>query len=127
MMQKTSIKSRDIAESINPDFFDPDNCRQWLLERLHPKGPSCPWCGVAIRGRAAARFWLLKQMKCQACGRKFTARTGTNLAGLKAGCRELVMFCLMLEAGYPMARIGQHMNIGLRTLYLYKERFQDLQ
>lgn len=124
MLHTKNITIKQVVDDMTPDFLDADFCRQWLLNRVHPEGPVCPWCGAEIQGRAAGRFWELKKIECPACGRKFTARTNTELSGLKLDERGLVLFCLLVGAGFPLSWIAKRFNISIRALYMYRDRFQ---
>lgn len=123
ILQKT-LTAPEILEAFGPEFLDPDFCRWWVLNRLNPNGAVCPACGAALQGRPVDRFFQGKQITCPACGRKFTAKTGTVFNGIKADFREALFFCFALESGRPMSWVAARLpGVELRTLYSYKEIF----
>lgn len=71
MAEKAVLPSAldDIQRLLNPLA-----CRDWLLGQLHPVGPVCPSCNLAVdEPRAARRFFALRAVRCEGCGARFTA------------------------------------------------------
>jgi transposase-like protein len=119
-----SLCACEVVDSFNPAFLDAGFCRQWILRRLHPVA-GCPACGVLLTGPAVDRFYQGKQITCPACRKKFTARTGKVLRGVKADYRTILFFIFALEMGLPMLWIKRRLpGLELRTLYTYRKVFK---
>lgn len=119
-----TINAHEIMTAMTPDFLDRDFCSRWALNRLHPNGPACPWCGRFLEARAVERFFEMKQITCPACERKFTGKTGTVFNGIKADFREALFLCFALESGRSMQWVKERFpGLEKRTLYTYKEIF----
>ena len=79
--QKNDLSFLQGAAAIfGPNFLDESVCRAWVLNRLHPGGARCPGCGSRLHSKKSARFWQDKPVRC-GCGKSFSARTDTALAG----------------------------------------------
>jgi len=62
------------------DLLDEQRCREWLLSKVHPFGPSCPGCGgPVVNDRQVASWWAGRRVCCKCCGKYFSATTGTVL------------------------------------------------
>ena len=119
-----SLSPEALVEALTPDFLDSDLCRRWVLESIYPGAPCCPACGAEIvEPRELSRFWLGSMVRCQACAKRFTAKTNSVLSGIGADFRKLVLFFLLSKLKMPIREISKHVGLDKRTLFLYKHRF----
>ncbi|MBA2881816.1 hypothetical protein HNR65_002147 [Desulfosalsimonas propionicica] len=112
----------DVAKIFGPNFLDADVCRQWILRRLHPDGAFCPCCGSGLTGTALGRFWQSRTVTCRSCGRDFTARTGTILAGKNLSYQEIVLMAWLMARGDSNSEISEIIGCNRETVRLW--RFQ---
>lgn len=111
----------DVADIFGPNFLDGSVCRQWILKRLHPAGAFCPGCRSALSGVAAARFWQGRPASCRVCGREFTARTGTILAGKNLSYRDIVLLAWLMAAGKTNSEIAGVIGCNRETVRLWRQ------
>ncbi len=117
-----------VLQAVGPDFLDARLCRDWLLERLHPNGPACPWCGMALTSpRSRATFRQLGRVQCTICGRFFTGLSGTvlNKTGLEP--TGYVLLCLLMSLGLGDQAIAGRLNVNRETVRRWRLRFQALE
>ena len=102
----------DIQRLLNPLA-----CRDWLLNQLHPTGPVCPTCGQAVDDpRAARRFFALRAVKCEGCGTRFTAFTGTVFSGAQMPPEDITVMLLLFKLGQRDAEIGEALDVNRSTV-----------
>lgn len=114
--------SSEVAGIFGSNFLDEEVCRQWILKRLHPVGAFCPVCGFRLSGRQAARFWQDKPVCCPECGKTFTARTGTILAGKNLSYQEIILMAWLMARNYSNIEIADVIGCNRETVRLW--RFQ---
>jgi hypothetical protein len=116
----------DVAEIFGPNFLDGDVCRRWVLRRLHPAGGFCPGCGSGVDGSSAGRFWMWKAITCRRCGKEFTARTGTILAGKNLSYREIVLMGWMMADGKTNSEIAGVIGCNRETIRLWRHLWEQV-
>jgi transposase-like protein len=113
-----------VLEAFGPDFLDGDACRDWILLQTHPAGPACPWCGKPVNSPRLQDTWQsLGRVQCTACGRFFTALTGTALNKTGLDCRGYVLLCLLLALGAGDQAIARKLGINRETVRRWRLRF----
>jgi len=88
-----------------------------LIELLHPNGPACPYCGLAVESKAQRQaFEEFRRLRCAGCRAWYTARTGTVLHGSGLDERQAVMIaaCLALEVDNQTA--GRLVGVSPETV-----------
>jgi transposase-like protein len=99
-----------------------------LIERLHPQGPACPWCGMPLTSpRSRATFRQLGRVQCTICGRFFTALSGTTLNKTGLDPAGYVLLCLLLALGLGDQAIAGKLNVNRETVRRWRLRFQTLE
>ncbi len=117
---------KKLSEEFNADFLDESVCRRWILKNLHPTDPACPCCSAAIRNEGQLqRFWSGRRLRCQLCGKYFSAFTDTILSGAHIGIRKIVLIALLLDLDVSSRRIADILGINQETVRLWRRRFQE--
>ena len=117
-----------VFDALGPDFLDARRCRDWLVERLHPDGPRCPCCGMALTSpRSRAAFRWLGRVQCTICGRFFTAMSGTTLNKTGLEPAGYVLLCLLMALGQGDQAIAHKLGVNRETVRRWRLRFQTLE
>jgi transposase-like protein len=117
-----------VFDALGPEFLDASRCRDWLVGHLHPQGPACPWCGIALTSpRSRATFRQLGRVQCIICGRFFTALSGTTLNKTGLEPAGYVLLCLLISLGLGDQAIAQKLNVNRETVRRWRLRFQTLE
>ena len=120
--KKDQLKTISAAvEMFGPGFLDKDICRQFVFMCLHPDGARCPGCGCGLDDEKSSRFWQGKTVKCCRCGKTFTARTGTALAGKGLSGEEIVLMFWLLGRGETDIRIADVVGCNRETVRLWRK------
>ena len=114
------------VEWFGPEFLDGDLCRQYVYKSLHPAGAYCPGCHCRLEGRKSARFWQGKTVKCR-CGKTFSARTGTALAGKGLSARAIVLLLWLLARGDSDLQIAKSIGCNRETVRLWRRDISQIQ
>ena len=115
----------DVARAFGADFLDEAFCRQWILSRLHSE-ILCPQCRSTLTERALRRFKKGARIRCNACGKFFTALTGTFLSGCHLDYRSLILLPLLLRFGLRRDRIASVLHVSAEMVRLWDLKFQAL-
>ena len=123
----------DVRDAFGAEFLDKAYCHAWIMERLHGDQPCmrennhfCPKCGAVIPVRLMHSFWTGKRVKCDECGKYFTALTGTFLSGCHFDFREIVLLAFMLSLGVADKQIAATLNISAENVRLWRHRFEAI-
>lgn len=117
----------DVAQDFQADFLDEAACRSWILTRIHGDGEHrCPGCHVVLDEKSLPRFWEGKRIRCRACGKFFTALTGTFLAGCHMTFRGVILFAIFLHFKISTREIARILRISPETVRLWEIKFQAL-
>lgn len=100
-------------------------CRSFWVRRLHPAGPHCPACRVALDGRQAETFRDGGRVHCNSCARWFTYRTGTLLQGTIADDRQLYLVAMLTSLDCQAARIAAVCRLSIDTVRAWQRRFRE--
>jgi len=110
------------------DFFiamlDPDRCREWLIDRLHPGGPACPRCGYVPKLRAAASWRKGKRVCCYDCKKYYTAWAGTILSGAHMVPSELALMFYLMGLNLPDRVIAERLQVSTDTIKLWRKKLE---
>lgn len=87
------------AIAASSEVLDQIACRAFFVRRLHPAGALCPYCRVAVNGRQAETFAAGGRLRCNACQKWFTYRTGTPLHDVKTDDRQVFLLLMLTGAG----------------------------
>ncbi|OPY78216.1 MAG: hypothetical protein A4E65_02370 [Syntrophorhabdus sp. PtaU1.Bin153] len=94
---------RELGISFDANVLDWDECRRRVVDALHGGKRQCPTCGEKFDQQAnkarVKRFNDLKRIRCQYCGKWFTAFTGTILFNTRFDVRQIVVLAFMLSIG----------------------------
>lgn len=121
-----SFVPADVLSMFDADFLVEVLCRHLILEKLHPNNKTfCPGCGGAIPESQLRSFWEAKRIKCDRCGKYFTALTDTFLSGCHFNFREIVWFSLLLALGVDDKKIADILKISKENVRLWKLKFND--
>ena len=120
----------DVLNAFDVKYLDAGWCRAWVMERLHQVEPfdanKCPRCGTDIPERQMHSFWDCKRIKCDHCGKYFTALTGTFLSGCHFSFREIVLLAFMLALGVADKQIAATLKISAENVRLWRHRFEAI-
>ena len=113
------------AEAFGAGMLKEDHCVRWIVSSLHPDNPCCPHCSVPVSVGAQTRFYQLEQIRCHACGKKFTAATGTLLCGSKLDARQIYLLAVLLFLEVPPARIAGVLRCHVDTVHNWSSHFSS--
>lgn len=126
--KKDQLKTLAAAVDLfGPGFLDKQVCRAFVFRCLHPDGARCPGCGAGLIDEKAFRFWQGKTIKCRKCGKTFTARTGTALAGKGLRGEELVLMFWLLARGETDIRIAAVVGCNRETVRLWRRELKSME
>jgi len=74
----------------------------------------------------SARFWSGRRIVCSGCGKDFSARTGTFLAGAALNWRELVFLCWLLGEGHADRDIAARMCLNRESVRLWRKKLRRM-
>ena len=117
----------DVLKAFDVDILDYEKCKMLITERLHHNEARCPGCGVDVPERLMHSFWECKRIKCDKCGKYFTALTGTFLSGCHFSFREIVLLAFLLALGVPDKQIAVTLKISAENVRLWKAKFKSLE
>ncbi len=113
----------DVWEGFNWRWLDLDVCRRWVLERLYPDGPRCPYCGGPVReGAATAAWWRCKRVCCHLCGRWYRATKGTFLHHAIIDIRQVLVLAWAYNLGASAAQAAALAGVDHKTARLWRVR-----
>ena len=113
----------DIQEFFVP-MLDPDHCREWLIDWLHPDGAACPKCGYVPKRRAAARWRKGTRVCCYDCKTYYSAWSGTILSGAHMGPVALVLMFYLMGLGLPEKVIAARLQVSPDTIKLWRNKIK---
>jgi len=124
-MQQAQGFIKSVIESFTVELFDERVCREWILNKLHPEGASCPGCGKPIlSAKCLQNFWNLKRVFCKDCKKIFTALTGTMLNGIQMDLRTLFVMAVFLQLGADKKVIAKLLKIHPETVRFWEMKFK---
>ena len=124
-MQQAQGFIKSVIESFTVELFDERVCREWILNKLHPEGASCPGCGKPIlSAKCLQNFWNLKRVFCKDCKKIFTALTGTMLNGIQMDLRTLFVMAVFLQLGADRKVIAKLLKIHPETVRFWEMKFK---
>jgi transposase-like protein len=117
----------DTLTGFDADFLDEDRCRIWIIKKLYQHQEFCPGCGFDIPGNLLQSFWENKRIKCDRCGKYFTALTNTFLSGCHFDFREIVLLAFLLALGVSDNQIATTLKISDESVRLWRLKFKELE
>jgi len=123
-----SFTPRDVGCQFGAGFLDEGFCRRWILSGIHGAGQiTCPKCRVPLSDIALRRFWEGRRICCRACGKFFTALTGTFLGGCHMDFREVILLAAFLHFDIPHREIARILRISPETVRLWDIKSKALE
>ena len=117
----------DVAGAFNAGFLDEVARRHWILNAVHcGQDISCPQCTAPLTRKNILRFSLAKRIRCHACGKFFTALTGTFLQGCHLSFRQIILLAVFLHFGIRPATIADKVGVSEETVRLWQKKFSAL-
>ena len=116
---KESIK----FSKILPDLLHEADCRRAILGKIHPQGPRCPHCGLALPESKHGRFWANKICSCRICRKKFSATSKTVLSSMKIKFSEFFLMGILFELGLRRVEVIRRMPFCKDTIARFKKRW----
>ena len=105
------------------DVLDFSACTALLVQALHPGGGACPGCGSPPGTDVArARFLAGQAMRCPGCGRRWTAFSGTFLAGARLDPRQLAGMVVLQGLGLTDGQVGRLLGIDRSTATRWRSK-----
>ena len=105
------------------DLLDEQRCREWLLSKVHPFGPSCPGCGgPVVNDRQVASWWAGRRVCCKCCGKYFSATTGTVLNKMGLSFRQAFLLLLGLDLNLEIKAIARLCACHRDTVRLWRDK-----
>src|SRR3990170_3549177 len=124
-MQQTQGFIKSVIESFTVELFDERVCREWILNKLHPEGASCPGCGKPIlSAKCLQNFWNLKRVFCKDCKKIFTGLTNSMLSGVRVDLRTFFVMAVFLQLGVEKKVISKLLKIHPETIRLWEMKFK---
>lgn len=124
-MQEAQGFMKSVIENFTVELFDERVCREWILNKLHLEGASCPGCGKPITSeKGLQNFWNLKRVFCKDCKKIFTALTGTMLNGIQMGLRTFFAMAIFLHLEIDKKEIAKLLKIHPETIRFWEMKFK---
>lgn len=120
----TFFDPAQVAAGFGARFMSEENCRAWVLKKLHPGGCFCPHCKTALAGASVKRFWQNESARCYSCGKQFTAKTGTILSGKNLSFSEIILMSFLIAYGAGNNEISKALNCTRETVRLWRRNFE---
>lgn len=117
----------DVLKAFDVNVLNNETCKMWITEKLHHNEARCPRCGASLPERQMHSFLDYKRIKCDKCGKYFTALTGTFLSGCHFSFREIVLLAFLLALRVPDKQIAATLKISAENVRLWKEKFKSLE
>lgn len=117
----------EVGAEVHFELLKFTEVAKWLVTRLHPSGMWCPRCSHDLGVDSAQRWerwYSLEQVRCPACGKKFSATTGTLLEGSKLEPREIFMLADYLDLDVSPRRIAARLKVDIGTVRSWQQKFQ---
>lgn len=118
------FSAESAAQAFSQEMISEGMCLTWVVSNLHPSGGSCPACSAPIADGSRQRFFQLEQIRCPECGKKFTAATGTRLAGSKLAPRQIYLLAVLLHLGVTTSKIAGVLKCHVDTVVSWERHFQ---
>jgi len=120
--------ARPIEYSL-ASFVNEAAAREYILRQLHPLPQQrCPSCGAVIADETTQRnFWKGRRCACKACGRWFSATSGTYLQGTQMSFAQLLVLfnlCELLTGDITPGRIASSVGVSIDTVRIWKTRLK---
>ena len=113
------------AASAAVDMVDPDSCRAFLVQQLHPDGGRCPHCGVSLDGRQADSFASGGRICCNSCQRWFTWRSGTLFHRAALDDRQLFLLLMLTSLHCSLDDVSATCRLSLDEAYSWQRRINE--
>ncbi len=121
--EQPAISPAEVLAAFGPAWLDADRCRDWLLRRLHPRGPACPACGCPPVSKAKlAAFYAGRRLRCARCGRFYSATSGTLLEGAKVSPAQVVLLALCQALEIPLPTTAALCGVNANTIRFWRNR-----
>lgn len=118
---------QEVLEAFGMDWLKFSDAARWMIGRLHPSGAWCPACSESIIDETrVTRFFAFEQVRCPACGKKFSATTGTFIEGAKLEAREIILLAVLLALDVSPARIASLLRVHIDTVRNWRDRFSAM-
>lgn len=115
----------EVMQAFGPEFLDETRCREWILKKLHGDVPSCPRCKLKIFD-TPEKFWQGEQIRCEMCGKKFTALSNTFLAGTQFDLREILLLAVLLWYEFSNQEIARVLKVDQETIRIWRHKFDQI-
>jgi hypothetical protein len=93
--------------------------------RLHDVNkPRCPECAAIVPENLLRSFWDNKRIKCDQCGKYFTAITDTFFSGCHFDFKEIVLFFLLLALDVHDKIIADIMKTSMENIRLWRLKLE---
>ena len=125
-LAKRTPTTRDVFNRFGAYLLDEDRCREMVISKLHP-APCCPDCAAKLTWTQDAAFRQNKRVRCNQCGRFFTALSGSPLSGMHMDFRAFVLLCFCLEAGLNNTQISMLIGDTTDTVRAWRRKLALLQ
>ncbi len=123
--EQAAITPAAVLDAFNPAWLDADQIRDWLLRRLHPRGPACPACGCPPIAKAKlAAFYAGRRLQCSQCDRWYSATSGTLLEGVKITPAQLVLLALCQALDLPIPTTAALCGVHANTIRFWRNRLE---
>ncbi|MDY6903709.1 MAG: transposase [Thermodesulfobacteriota bacterium] len=106
---------------FSPEFLDDERCQEFLFTILHRNGSRCPECNGRLNDRKTSRFWHGKTVKCSGCGKIFTAKTGTILAGKSLNAKDILLMFWLIKRNFSDIDIAKIISCHRETVRLWRQ------
>lgn len=118
----------DVLAAFDAEFLVEAFCRYWVIRKLYPDDQMrCPGCGSNIPEGLLRSFWDNKRLKCDRCGKYFTALTDTFLSGCHFNFGEIVLLAFMISLGVSDKQIAKTLKISAENVRLWRHRFEAIE
>jgi transposase-like protein len=108
-----------------PGVLDASACRSFWFRRLHPAGPTCPYCRVTLVGQQAETFRAGGRVRCNDCNGWSTYRTNTLLHNSKINDCHLFLLAFLTATSCQVPDIAIATSLTTDTVRAWQRRFRE--
>ena len=127
LARRRAVLPENVLMEFRAELLDEVWCRMFILKRLHGEDPRCPECSGTIQEKSLQRFWLGERVRCEVCGKFFTALTGTFLSGSHLSFQEIILLMFLLQIHVPDKQVAEVIEVSVEAVRIWRHKFQAIE
>ncbi len=104
------------------ELLNSQSCLNWLLLKLHPNGIHCYKCRQALPENSIKKFAELRRVQCKACGKRYTAFTGTIMEGAKISPDDFFLLAFLFTFDLRTKDIVEITRLSRQVIAVWRRK-----